>query len=733
VSATTPANRPEDNKDSPEYKKKAAMQAGPVVAMAASHAKNYGMEDTIFTAMKDIFEAIAANKSRTGVVSPQEFVDILKKSSELFRSPTHQDAHEFLNFLLNTVVENVEDYAKKTPYMNGNGHADSSIVSDAKALASTIPGSIATPPSSLGSSSVVPHSTRTIDRTGWVHELFEGTLTSETKCLTCENVSQRDEAFLDLSIDLENHSSVTSCLRNFSASEMLCERNKFHCDICGGLQEAEKRMKLRKPPKILALHLKRFKYIEQQGRHEKLFHRVVYPFHLRLFNTTDDAEDPDRLYELYAVVVHIGGGPYHGHYVSIVKTPDLGWTLYDDEMVEPVDKSYVQNFFGGKPGLATAYVLFYQQTTMEAVLKEQAQEEAANLKLWAEQAKERAAEVAKANAGLLNGLSMFSHSKDDPAIITPPKTPPEATSVPVDDSSLPQVISSLDLKAKENGTPVKDAKQLERERQQAEKDKKYFERIAAQQDKDRIKAEKHQQEKVEKEKAKADKHDKEAKRAEKERLKAEKEKEKAEKEAIKEKEHRRKEAEKKEKEDTKAAIAASKAAAVEDERRRFKGDTSKENGNGIATTGAAPSPVPQTLNRHFRGSKSISKRVNSGWFGSSKDKEKDKPPAFSVDLPSSTTALKTTPSSQYYPAEGTSTGDLSTAPLMDINANSSTASAVGDSSTASAASTAEDEESTALPPMPSPTALHKSKSIRFGGLGGGLKKKASILTGDSKK
>lgn len=54
-------------------------------------------------------------------------------------------------------------------------------------------------------------------------------------------VSSRDEAFLDLSIDIEQNSSVTACLRQFSASEMLCQRNKFFCDSCCGLQEAEKR------------------------------------------------------------------------------------------------------------------------------------------------------------------------------------------------------------------------------------------------------------------------------------------------------------------------------------------------------------------------------------------------------------------------------------------------------------------------------------------------------------
>lgn len=66
------------------------------------------------------------------------------------------------------------------------------------------------------------------------------------------------------------------------------------------------RMKIKKLPNILALHLKRFKYQEDVGKYIKLAYRVAFPFQLRLFNTVDDAKDPDRLYELFAIVVHIG-------------------------------------------------------------------------------------------------------------------------------------------------------------------------------------------------------------------------------------------------------------------------------------------------------------------------------------------------------------------------------------------------------------------------------------------
>ncbi|KAL2270936.1 hypothetical protein VTJ83DRAFT_307 [Remersonia thermophila] len=345
------AVRPEDKPGTPEYKKKQAMIKGPVLELSQESAGPYGMEECTFTGLRDIFTTLIESQSRTGVLSPQRFLDIFKRNNESFRNSMHQDAHEFYNIVLNDVIANIETNTKRIEELaekSPNG-ATSQATSSAPSKTDVVYG---------------------VPGTGWVHDIFEGVLTSETRCLTCETASKRDETFLDLSIDLEEHSSVTSCLQSFSAEEMLCEKNKFHCDHCGGLQEAEKRMKLKKLPKILALHLKRFKYTEDYSRLQKLFHRVVYPYHLRLFNTTDDAEDPDRMYELYAVVVHIGGNAYHGHYVAVIKTKDRGWLLFDDEMVEPVDKTFVQNFFGDKPGMACAYVLFYQETTFEKVREE---------------------------------------------------------------------------------------------------------------------------------------------------------------------------------------------------------------------------------------------------------------------------------------------------------------------------------------------------------------------------
>ena len=62
--------------------------------------------------------------------------------------------------------------------------------------------------------------------------LIQGILTNETKCLRCETVTARDETFFDLSLDIEQNSSITSCLKNFSSTETLNAEDKFFCDKC---------------------------------------------------------------------------------------------------------------------------------------------------------------------------------------------------------------------------------------------------------------------------------------------------------------------------------------------------------------------------------------------------------------------------------------------------------------------------------------------------------------------
>ncbi|KAH9884676.1 hypothetical protein C8Q73DRAFT_719306 [Cubamyces lactineus] len=303
---------------------------------------------TLLSALRSLYLHISRNPADKGTVAPRAFIEKLKELNELFRGSAHQDAHEFLNFLLNRIMEEMEDDRRRLGSIP-NGAAED-LANSVATLSTNPPASTSTAIGNAFNSTIV-------------HRLFEGVLTSETRCLTCETVSSRDESFLDLSIDIEQNSSVTACLRQFSASEMLCQKNKFFCDSCCDLQEAEKRMKIKKLPNVLALHLKRFKYQEDVGKYIKLAYRVAFPLELRLFNTVDDAEDPDRLYELFAIVVHIGTGPYHGHYVTIIKARS-SWMLFDDDTVTTIKESEIPKYFGDSNS-GSAYVLYYQAVDLD--------------------------------------------------------------------------------------------------------------------------------------------------------------------------------------------------------------------------------------------------------------------------------------------------------------------------------------------------------------------------------
>ncbi|QSZ33898.1 hypothetical protein DSL72_005472 [Monilinia vaccinii-corymbosi] len=553
--------RPEDKPDSPEYKKKHAMMAGPILEITTEHASSYGMEETTFTALKDIFTAMISHPSRTGVVSPQRFLEVFRRDNEMFRTSMHQDAHEFYGLMLNAVINNVEDNARclRESEQPQNGEGDDSMTAAVRSVADSM---------GLASGAQSPG-------TKWVHDIFEGRMVSETKCLTCETTSQRDETFLDLSIDLEKNSSVTSCLQKFSAEEMLCEKNKFHCDTCGGLQEAEKRMKIKTLPKVLVLHLKRFKWTDDLTRLQKLFYIVNYPYHLRMFNTTDDAEDPDRLYELYAVVVHIGANAFHGHYVAVIKTEDRGWLLFDDEMVEPVDKSFVRQFFGDKPGQACAYVLFYRETTVEAMRREQEAEgldpfatasEGADT-VWGHRQsngtypKQILASPTTPIDNETNGFGSLNHAATAPLVTSPVSGNPNPSRIPT------LTLDTHKFKTKEEkGRERKAEKEAGKAEKEAEKSRKAAEKAA--------------------EKAAA---------------KERKEAEKASKEAEK--------ASKAQEAEMRKAIALSKQAETGEMKRRQSETSNQRENNG---TGGEKSESKGfgslSLNRSHRGSKSMSRK-----------------------------------------------------------------------------------------------------------------------------
>jgi hypothetical protein len=151
--------------------------------------------DSLLDALAAVFHSMSKSSDRLGVLSPKAYVKRLKIDNELFRGYEHQDAQEFLNFLLNSSSEQLGKLNK------------------AKGLAPS---------------------------TSFIQDIFEGTLVNETKCICCETVTTRTETFLDLSLDIQSDCTIRDCLRSFSSREMLNKGDKYFCDRCQVRQEAFK-------------------------------------------------------------------------------------------------------------------------------------------------------------------------------------------------------------------------------------------------------------------------------------------------------------------------------------------------------------------------------------------------------------------------------------------------------------------------------------------------------------
>lgn len=127
-------------------------------------AKNKRPKETLLSCLADLFYTITTQKKKVGSIAPKKFIARLRKEKEEFDNYLQQDAHEFLNFLINRINEIIlaeRQTVISSKHNKGSSHQHQSDHNntDAKNQEPT-----------------------------WVHEIFQGILTSETRCLNCEMV-----------------------------------------------------------------------------------------------------------------------------------------------------------------------------------------------------------------------------------------------------------------------------------------------------------------------------------------------------------------------------------------------------------------------------------------------------------------------------------------------------------------------------------------------------------------
>ena len=182
--------------------------------------------------------------------------------------------------------------------------------------------------------------------------------------MRCEAESKRSEQFYILSLDIEKNTSLNYCINRFSFKELLNKSNKLQCESCLTKQVGTKEIRIQTCPKLLMIHLKRFKFDETTFQYQKLVYRIPYPSELRV----NSLEGP-KTYQIKGMVVHIGSGLAFGHYIALAKCHGK-WINFNDVSVKVVEDNEIQIYYGAPPlqdrnvggnQWPCAYMLLYEQ------------------------------------------------------------------------------------------------------------------------------------------------------------------------------------------------------------------------------------------------------------------------------------------------------------------------------------------------------------------------------------
>lgn len=97
------------------------------------------------------------------------------------------------------------------------------------------------------------------DVDGVIKNIFAGKVRSFIRCVNVDYVSQREEDFYDIQLDVKGCKDVLESFRKYTEKEMLDGDNQYDAEALGK-QDAEKGVIFTAFPPVLTIHLKRFHF-----------------------------------------------------------------------------------------------------------------------------------------------------------------------------------------------------------------------------------------------------------------------------------------------------------------------------------------------------------------------------------------------------------------------------------------------------------------------------------------
>ncbi|XP_074660354.1 ubiquitin carboxyl-terminal hydrolase 44-like isoform X2 [Tubulanus polymorphus] len=235
------------------------------------------------------------------IVSPQSMLHAVWNVIPFFRGYSQQDAQEFLCEVLDKVENEIEKNSRKIRNRRSSNNTPSNLIT----------------------------------------ALFQGQLVSQLTCQNCKKISETKEPFQDLSLEFPDRYQLVSGSTMLSQeschlTEMLAKFTDvedleddapiYECSKCNSRRRsvskkpvikthACKRFLISGLPRVLRLHLKRFRWVGRNHR-EKINVHVRFEHELNMKPFCIDSIDSPVLYNLSSVVIHHGRGFSSGHYTA---------------------------------------------------------------------------------------------------------------------------------------------------------------------------------------------------------------------------------------------------------------------------------------------------------------------------------------------------------------------------------------------------------------------------------
>ena len=157
--------------------------------------------------------------------------------------------------------------------------------------------------------------------------LFWGIVKQATICSACGRTLYNFQYFHYLSFPLYNYIerfNIYNGLKDYTKKEILKGDNKFYCQICRGLREAEVKSVIYYLPQYLLIN---FDY----GK-DKKYKPASIDFGSSICITKEflSFDIGSVNYDLIAVSSHIGSSGSSGHYIAFCKDPQNNWHKFND-------------------------------------------------------------------------------------------------------------------------------------------------------------------------------------------------------------------------------------------------------------------------------------------------------------------------------------------------------------------------------------------------------------------